>query len=346
MLSKLDTNDLKGISIIICCYNSEKRLPETIQHIGKQDIPPVINWEVIIIDNASKDNTRQVAQELCEKYLVNVPFKIVSESNPGLSSARKRGIQESTYEYLLFCDDDNWLASDYVKLAYNIMSDNPQIGVLGGQSIGEYEVSPPAWFVDNAKTFAIGKQGEQSGDITNKKGAVWGAGFIVRKSIFQMLQAKGFEFVLSDRKGEQLTSGGDRELCLVVKKLGYFIYYEEKLVTKHFMPASRFNFEGFLKLSYQNGKSSFVNDVYNDKVGNYGLYVSASLITTTGKLVAFYAAAKFCKVARILSSSNYNSERRVHYLLGRLNTLLNISYCRMAVKHVKKNMLLSSYSNN
>ena len=132
-----------GVSIIICCYNSAKKLPETIKHLSLQKNLKDIKCELVIIDNASKDGTAELAGQLCREYVHNIPFKIFFESNPGLSNARKRGIKEAQYELLLFCDDDNWLNQDYLQIAYDIMMQNNIIGVLGNQCIGEYEVAPP-----------------------------------------------------------------------------------------------------------------------------------------------------------------------------------------------------------
>jgi len=328
-----------GVSIIICCYNSAKKLPETIKHLSLQKNLKDIKCELVIIDNASKDGTAELAGQLCREYVHNIPFKIFFESNPGLSNARKRGIKEAQYELLLFCDDDNWLNQDYLQIAYDIMMQNNIIGVLGNQCIGEYEVAPPGWFLDNAVSFAIGKQGDKSGDITDKKGSVWGAGFIVRKSIFQTLQNNGFEFLLSGRKGDALTTGEDRELCLAVRKLGYRIYYEEKLVAKHYMPASRFNYENFLKLSYQNGKISFIIDAYNNKIKYYIPYLVKTIFIAIIKLTTAYFIFTLLRLSGKTSSARDKSERRVHYFSGKLNSLLNFSYSKTALETIRGSIL-------
>ena len=54
----------KGISVIICCYNSAERLPKTLEHIFAQKLSNDTIMEVIVIDNASKDTTTAIAQEL------------------------------------------------------------------------------------------------------------------------------------------------------------------------------------------------------------------------------------------------------------------------------------------
>src|SRR5262245_41018784 len=105
---------LQGVSVIVCCYNSADRLPETLKHIAMQNVPDSILWEVIIVNNNSTDETEKVAISEWSRYHLSVPFKVVNESKPGLNFARKKGVENAGFSLLLFCDDDNWLDEDYL----------------------------------------------------------------------------------------------------------------------------------------------------------------------------------------------------------------------------------------
>ncbi len=52
-----------GVSIIICCYNSERRLPETLAHLFTQQVSEDIPWEIIVVNNASSDATSRIAAQ-------------------------------------------------------------------------------------------------------------------------------------------------------------------------------------------------------------------------------------------------------------------------------------------
>lgn len=227
-----------GISVIICCYNSAARLPQTLKHLFLQRISSAIDWEIIIVDNNSSDNTSFIAEKEWSAYNSTVPFKVVQEPLQGLSNARKRGVKNASYELILFCDDDNWLEKNYLTHAYNIMHSNPNIGVLGGQSEGYFEVTKPVWFKNFEFAYALGKQLPSTG-IANDRKYIAGAGMVVRKSILQKLEDLSFYNLLSDRKGKDLSSGGDSELCLIVLFLGYDLYYDERLQFIHYIPAGR-----------------------------------------------------------------------------------------------------------
>lgn len=230
--------NIRGVSVIVCCYNSAQRLSETLKHIASQKVPDYILWEVIVVDNNSTDNTGKVAFEEWHKHNLSIPFKVVTEVRAGLIFARQKGVEASQFDLLLFCDDDNWLEENYIHYGYEIMNSNKKIGVLGGKSEGYFETEKPEWFMTFRSAYAIGKQHRVSGNI-NGRGFVAGAGMVIRKQAFDLLDSIGFKPMLTGRKGKDLTSGEDAELCLVLLFLGYDLYYDERLQFIHYMPATR-----------------------------------------------------------------------------------------------------------
>lgn len=229
---------MKGVSVIVCCHNSSSRLPRTIQHLAQQKTKGKFHWEIILVNNASSDNTENVAREQWGLYNSPVPFKIIDEDKPGLSNARNAGINEAGFEYLLFCDDDNWLNENYVSLVFEILSQNDQIGVLGGCNLVVSDGEIPFWFSDHEAFYAVGHQGVKSGELLDRN-FVFGAGMALRKSVYQELVAEGFRHLLTDRTGTSLVSGGDVELCYIYKIVGYKIWYDKRLILEHYMPANR-----------------------------------------------------------------------------------------------------------
>jgi len=259
---KSDTIKKKGVSIVICCYNSANILPATLKYIFHQNISRHIPWEVIIVDNASTDNTSEVAQNAYNKYNCLAPFKIVKEPTPGLSEARQRGFNSAKYEYILFCDDDNLLEKDFVRYVYEIMNTNEEIGVLGGQSKPEFDFISVPWFEEWESSFAIGKQFKEDGDITWSRGYIWGAAMVVRKEAWKKLQSKGFKTILSDRKGNTLSAGGDTEICYAIRNEGWKIWYDSRLKFKHYLPIERLNWVYLRKLFRGFGHASVGLDYY------------------------------------------------------------------------------------
>ncbi len=75
---------MRGVSVIICCYNSSSRLIPTLNHLAKQEITRHIRWEIVVVNNSSTDNTAEVAIETWKQHNVAVPLYIVDEPVSGL----------------------------------------------------------------------------------------------------------------------------------------------------------------------------------------------------------------------------------------------------------------------
>lgn len=223
-----------GYSIVVCCFNSAERLPPTLEHLAALRPPDGEGLELLLIDNASQDDTVAVARRTWAAAGAPFPLRVCREETPGLSAARERGIAEARYAYILFCDDDNWLSPDYLQVAQAVLRGRPRLGMLGGLGTPVYEAVPPEW-PDHFNVYGSGPQ--ERGDA--KARVLHGAGLILHKAAYLMLQEAGFRFLLTDRKGQQLSSGGDHELCYAVRMAGFDVDYEPRLCFRHFIGRHR-----------------------------------------------------------------------------------------------------------
>jgi glycosyltransferase involved in cell wall biosynthesis len=226
-----------NISIILCCYNSAQRIVPTLEHLAKQQLA-ALKCEIILVDNNCTDTTVAEATKVWDRCGNPFLLKIVEASTPGLSSARKAGAFASSGEILIFCDDDNWLDQDYAQIAYGIMKENYAIGVLGGRSYPAFSIEPPYWFSTYQGDYAVGVQGIASGDISHR-GYVWGAGAVVRRSMFLKFLDSGFDFLCAGRQGDKLSSGEDSEFCQWHLLAGLKLWYDERLIFSHYIPENR-----------------------------------------------------------------------------------------------------------
>lgn len=238
---------IKGVSVIICCYNSSKRLGETLKRLSVQKINDT-PCEIVIVDNASTDNTASLARETWDALGASIPMRIINESKPGLSHAREAGINASSYTYIIFCDDDNWLEENYIATAFSIMESDSQIGASGGMGIAKTEIAAPDWFEECKRGYACGSALNYAGELTENNNWLVGAGLVMRKSAWMTLKKAGFETLLTDRTGTSLSSGGDLELCMALKLGGYKLWNDNRLIYQHFIPKERLTEEYFLRL--------------------------------------------------------------------------------------------------
>lgn len=101
---------MKKISVIIPCYNVAEYIEKCILALSKQNF---YDFEVIFIDDCSKDATVDIIEKLIKYYNINARV-IKSSCNLGPSNARKIGIENSTSEYVTFCDSDDWYETNFL----------------------------------------------------------------------------------------------------------------------------------------------------------------------------------------------------------------------------------------
>jgi glycosyltransferase involved in cell wall biosynthesis len=272
----------RGISVIICCYNSALLLEPTLKRIANQILDGDLGYELIVVDNASIDDTKKIARNIWAKIgSEKINFIIIHEPEPGLANARKKGISIASYNYLIFCDDDNWLDKNYFKNVAFLFDKNPEVALLGGIGIAQIEDESvkPDWFADFYQSYAIGKQAD---DECLVKG-VYGAGMAVRKSVLTSV-IDHLPMYLSGRSKNQLTAGEDSEICHRIRLAGFKILFTPKLTFKHFLTGNRLTWAYVKKLHTGFAKTYVVLNLYdkvlcNEKVDLFywlkqGLYFS------------------------------------------------------------------------
>jgi glycosyltransferase involved in cell wall biosynthesis len=323
----LELKDNAGISIIICCYNSSTRLPNTIKHIAQQQVPENINWELIIVNNNSTDKTSITAQEEISKHEVLLnKYLIVDEPRPGLSSAREKGVNTANYEFIIFCDDDNWLDKNYVQIAYNNLSNGQEIAAIGGQStVVSNSNNFPNWWEEYKNGYAVGKQAQYSQDITWRK-YLWGSGLAFKKSIYRNA-FENLNSLLSDRKGNTLSSGGDTEICMRFILMGYKLYYNESLLFKHYIEPQRIKEDYRDNLFKSFGKSSEILGLYSRKI-------DISNYSTPYKLYFLFISSMKFFLSFFCSKWDKNHENNNIYLVSNFS-FLNTNQFLKIIKHIE-----------
>jgi GT2 family glycosyltransferase len=239
---------LGGVTVIICCYNGQNRLPATLEYLAKQKVHG-FPWEVIVVDNNSTDGTAEAASKTWDRVGRGIPMRVLHEAEPGLRAARQRGMSFAAYDTFVFCDDDNWLGESYVATARDIMMAHHDVGAAGGLGIPRYEIDPPHWIDPFLENLAVGAQGERTGYVPDSRRFLYGAGLVVRKGAIEDVRASGLDSLLSGRLADALTSGEDTELSLQLLLLGWNLWYDERLVFHHYIPAERMTREYLQHLS-------------------------------------------------------------------------------------------------
>lgn len=253
-------------SVIICTNNpSYDYLNRVIDALRKQTLQ-IENWEFIVVDNASNND---VISNFNFKWHPN--YRYIFEEQLGLTLARLRGIKESKSNLLVFVDDDNVLDPDYLDNAFNISLEYPFLGAWGGQTIPEFEETPPEWTKPYWIALAIKEFDEDkwSNLVNQYETTPCGAGMCIRKEVAE----KYVKLVLNDpiriamgRKGNNLTSYEDSDMAFTACDMGYGLGRFTSLKLKHLIPEERLDEDYLLKLLESSSYSGTIVESYRGEI--------------------------------------------------------------------------------
>jgi glycosyltransferase involved in cell wall biosynthesis len=230
-----------GFSIILCTHNGEARLKPTLSHLAALEVPVGCAVELVVVNNASTDNTELVLKNVWQQNSNPFPLAILNEPRPGKGFATETGYDAARFSYILTVDDDNWLDPGYLTNALRLFESDPDVGILQGKSEGVFEIAPPAWMDGLKEFFIVGGPLKEAGYFPENNFYVWGAGMIIKNADWRYLRTLGFSALTSKLPGK--AAGEDNELAIALMLLGRKAYYSEELTYKHYMPASRLTWE-------------------------------------------------------------------------------------------------------
>ena len=118
----------RDLTIAICTWNRSELLRQTLEQFTKLQIPPGLDWEVLVVDNNSSDRTKQAALAFADR----LPLRYVFEPQLGLCRARNRAIEESAAELVAFTDDDVLVYEDWLLNLWRAAQQFPERAAYGG----------------------------------------------------------------------------------------------------------------------------------------------------------------------------------------------------------------------
>ncbi|MCK4650926.1 glycosyltransferase family 2 protein [Candidatus Babeliales bacterium] len=244
---KLNRKMLIQLSLIIPTHNrapSLKRVLDNIFDLTSQDYFK-INFEIIVVDNNSKDATKDIVLSYGDKV------KYVFEENTSFTKARHTGAHNAQGEILVYLDDDICIKSGTFEEIVRIFSQNSDCGVAGGKILAHFEQTPPDWVTKLQASFN-GLSLFNLGDTEKKVHAVPAPLMAIRKIAFDAVggfppDTVGVETNKVHKTFKKLYIGpGDYAFCLLCRNVGYSIIYSPKIVIEHIISPFRLTKEFWL----------------------------------------------------------------------------------------------------
>jgi len=130
------------VSVIISTYNRCRNLASCIARLDRQKRADSLDWEIVVVDNNSTDDTKVTIQGL--KPECRFPLRYLFEPEQGLSFARNRGIDDTTSRYLVFIDDDILVDEYWLSAIYETFQ-SYDCDAVGGRILVDSPESLPDW---------------------------------------------------------------------------------------------------------------------------------------------------------------------------------------------------------
>ena len=131
-----------NITVILCTYNRCQSLAKALASAAALRVPESVEWEVLVVDNNSNDQTREVVREFANRYPGR--FRYLFEPQPGKSYALNSGIREARGTVLAFMDDDVTVEPSWLTNLTATLHSGEWAGA-GGRILPEKNFSPPRW---------------------------------------------------------------------------------------------------------------------------------------------------------------------------------------------------------
>ena len=243
-------------SIIIPTHNRAEILQRCLHCICELENPDE-DWEVLVLNNNSTDNT----EEIINSYRKRLPnLRYFQATDPGLHVGRNLGCDKAKGKILCYIDDDSFVSEGWLK-GIEMAFREPEVVLVGGPCLPQYEIEPPAWLNN---MWNITEEGRTLGslsliDVGNEQRwispyYVYGCNLNIRRDILEELG--GFHPDAMPKELLRYRGDGETFVSRSIIESGYKAVYSPGAKIHHLVPASRATKKYFCHRAYIQGISS------------------------------------------------------------------------------------------
>ena len=169
------------LSVVLSTYNRSGVLRNALETLAVQQTQG-IDYEILVVDNNSTDDTKQVASSFIER---DSRFRYIFEKRQGLSYARNAGIAAAKSDLIVFCDDDVEVSPTWIQKNYEASLQFPDADYIGGRVLPIWGGPVPSWVRNNMAPFALSDLGDQPFVVSPRiPHCLVGASLAVRRRAF------------------------------------------------------------------------------------------------------------------------------------------------------------------
>ena len=236
------------ISVILCTYNRCQSLAKALESVAAQTLPESVEWEVLVMDNNSCDQTRGVIEDAFRRHPNR--FRYLFEPQPGKSYALNAGIREARGDVLAFMDDDVTAEPTWLQNLTAALHNGDWAGA-GGRVLPAESFSPPRWLLVEGQyalaPLALFDLGSEACPLAEPP---FGTSMAFRKDMFE--KYGGFRTDLGPCPGSEVRNE-DTEFGRRLLAAGERLLYQPSAVVYHAVTESRIQKKYFLAWWFAKG---------------------------------------------------------------------------------------------
>lgn len=279
------------LTFALCSYNRAERLEKLIPVMKEQACP--IPFEILIIDNNSTDNTREVVGKIASQDGPVVRYAF--EKQQGIPYARNRAIEESIdSDYMVFIDDDEIPVSGLLEGAVDALQ-NESAQCAGGKVTVLFDhVKRPKWLGDELLGFlAEIDHGDTAFWIKDTSTPIWTANVAYDMRIFREHSDLRFD-LRYNRQGNQVGGGSDAMMFREMLQRGIRLRYRPDMVVNHYVDDWRLKRIYFLKLHFVAGRKQgqYKTGVYDKQILGIPRFMFRNAVVEWVKTMQFWLQNK------------------------------------------------------
>jgi len=242
-------------SVVVPTYNRAQLIATSIKSLLEQTFR---DFEIIVIDDGSKDATKEALKPLMDK------IRYCHQQNGGISAARNHGILEAKGEFIAFTDDDIITDKDWLANINRCFTEN-HCDVVGGRVLPIYTNDTPSWVRKEPTKMSGGvviyDYGEETVIHDPSHHSFIGCNFAFRREIFKECG----DFRVDIRFKGRIALGEDTELIERTMKQNKVLYYCGKAVVHHPVDMRRLTLGHFMRWNLALGRYSARQEQENSK---------------------------------------------------------------------------------